>query len=113
VTLGQHRFTPSGVDPSSSLTVLAALAATTTTLRLATNILILGLYHPVDIAEQAATIDEMSGRRLILGVGLGYHPYEFQQIGLDYTQRVSRLEEGVEVLRSCWAKAPASLASTS
>jgi len=108
VTLGQHRFTPQGVDPSAPLTVLSALAARTHSLRLVTNIVILGAHNPVEIAEQVATIDEMSGGRVILGVGLGYRPYEFESIGLDYRQRVSRFEEAVEVVRRCWSGKPVS-----
>jgi len=106
VTLGQHRFTPQGVDPSAPLTVLSALAARTHSLRLATNIIILGAHNPVEVAEQVATIDEMSGGRIILGVGLGYRPYEFESIGLDYRQRVSRFEEAVDVVRRCWSGNP-------
>jgi len=110
VALGQHRFTPTAVNPSALLTVLSSLAARTTTLRFVTSILLLGLYNPVDVAEEAATLDDMTDGRLTLGVGIGYRPYEYEQIGLSYRTRVARLEEGVEVLRRCWADGPASFA---
>jgi probable F420-dependent oxidoreductase len=108
VTLGQHRFTPADVNPSAPLTIIAALAARCERLRFCTNILILPTHDPVEIAEQTATIDEMSGGRLILGVGLGYRAYEFEQIGLNFKTRVSRMEEGIEILRRAWSDQPIS-----
>ena len=108
VALGQHRFTPEAVNPSALLTVLSGLAARTSTLNFLTSILILGLHNPVDVAEEVATIDDMTGGRFRLGVGIGYRPYEYEALGLNFKQRVSRLEEGIEVLRRCWSDTPAS-----
>ncbi len=105
-SIGHHRFDQDTVYASSPLTVLAALAARTTRLRLGTNIAILPLQNPVEFAEQAATVDEISDGRLFLGVGIGYRPYEFEMIGLNFKERVSRTEEAVEILRRCWMDEP-------
>jgi probable F420-dependent oxidoreductase len=105
-TIGHHRFDQQTPYASSPLTVLAALAAKTKRLRLGTNIAILPLQNPVEFAEQAATLDEMSDGRLFLGVGIGYKPSEFEMIGLNFKQRVGRMEEAVEILRRCWGPEP-------
>lgn len=101
-TIGQHRFTPQNVDSSAPLVSLAAIAARTTTLRLCTNILLLPTHDPIEIAEQAAVLDEISDGRFVLGIGIGYRPYEFERIGLDYRTRTSRTVEAVEVIRRAW-----------
>jgi probable F420-dependent oxidoreductase len=105
-TIGHHRFDREIIYVSSPLTVLAALAARTKRLRFGTNIAILPLMDPVEFAEQAATLDEISDGRLFLGLGIGYRPYEFEMIGLNFKDRVSRMEEGVEILRRCWSDEP-------
>jgi probable F420-dependent oxidoreductase len=105
-TVGHHRFTPSHIDSSQPWVALAALAARTTKLRLCTNITILPLHHPIDIAEQVAMVDEISDGRTILGLAIGYRRYEFEQINLNYKERVSRFEESLEILRRAWKKEP-------
>jgi probable F420-dependent oxidoreductase len=105
-TVGQHRFTPANIDSSAPLVSLAAIAARTTTFRLCTNILLLPTHNPIDVAEQAAVLDELSDGRLILGVGIGYRPYEFEGIGLNPRERAARAEEAIEVLRLAWGEEP-------
>lgn len=105
-TVGHHRFTPERVDSPQPMVALAAIAARTSTLRLCTNICILPLHDPIDIAEQVAMVDEISDGRIILGAAIGYRPYEFEQIGLDYKKRVSRFEEAIEIVRSAWSDGP-------
>jgi probable F420-dependent oxidoreductase len=105
-TIGHHRFTPALVDASQPMVALAALAARTSRLRFCTNIAILPLQHPVDLAEQVAMVDEISDGRVILGVAIGYRPYEFEQIGLNYKERIGRFEEAVEVVRRSWRREP-------
>jgi len=105
-TIGHHRFDQETPYASSPLTVLAALASRTQRLRLGTNIAILPLQSPVEFAEQAATLDEMSGGRLFLGIGIGYKPSEFEMLGLNFKERVGRTEEAVEILRRCWSAEP-------
>ncbi|KQX23549.1 MULTISPECIES: LLM class flavin-dependent oxidoreductase [unclassified Sphingomonas] len=105
-TVGHHRFTPERIDSPQPMVALAALAARTSTLRLCTNICILPLHDPLDIAEQVAMVDEISNGRIILGAAIGYRPYEFEQIGLDYKKRVGRFEEAIAILRQAWSDEP-------
>ena len=109
-TVGHHRFTMERIDSSQPLIAIAALAARTTKLRYLTNILILPSHHPIDIAEQVAMVDELSDGRVMLGVAIGYRPYEFEQLGLVFKERVSRFEEGIALLRAAWSDAPVEFA---
>lgn len=101
VFFGEHHGSR-GVERPQLLLFLAALAARTQTIRLGTSILLLPLYDPVHVAEQAGMVDVISGGRLILGVGLGYQQQDFRQFGIPFSQRVSRFEEGLEVLAAAW-----------
>src|SRR5438309_3005157 len=85
---------------------LARLAADARGLTLGTGVLLLPLHHPVDIAEQLATLDVISDGRLICGVGLGYRDVENTALGHDPKQRVGRLVEGLEVLERLWSGEP-------
>jgi probable F420-dependent oxidoreductase len=105
-TVGHHRFTPTMVDSSQPLVALAALAARTKTLRLCTNIAILPLFHPLDLAEQVAMVDEISDGRVILGAAIGYRPHEFEQNNMSYKDRVARFEEAIEIVRRAWRSEP-------
>jgi alkanesulfonate monooxygenase SsuD/methylene tetrahydromethanopterin reductase-like flavin-dependent oxidoreductase (luciferase family) len=67
--------------------------------------------HPAVLARMAATLQEVSGGRLLLGVGIGGHPAEHASYGIpfpDVPERVARLEEGVAVLRALWSGGPVS-----
>ncbi len=105
-TVGHHRFTMERIDSSQPMIAIAGLAARTTKLRFLTNILILPSHHPIDIAEQVAMVDELSDGRVMLGVAIGYRPYEFEQLGLVFKERVSRFEEGIALLRAAWSDNP-------
>ncbi len=100
---GEHHGTPQNEFPQL-LTLIAALAPMTTRIRLGTSILLLPLYDPIHVAEQAAMIDRISGGRLILGIGIGYQPNDFRHFGIPMRQRVSRFEEGLEVIRRAWTE---------
>jgi len=62
------------------------------------------LHNALRVAEDAAVVDAISGGRLILGVGLGYRLEEFNVLGIDRKERVSHMEEGIEVMRKAWAQ---------
>src|SRR2546421_10507805 len=97
VTVGHHHFLPGNMaDP---LTLMAAVAARTSTLRVGTGIFQLPIHNPVRVAEQVATIDEMSGGRIRLGVGLGWGPLEYPVHGSNLRPRGARMEEAREILR--------------
>jgi probable F420-dependent oxidoreductase len=100
---GEHHGTP-GNDRPQLLILLAALAARTTTIKLGTSILLSPLYDPVQVAEAAAMVDVISKGRLIFGAGPGYQPQDFQHFGIPFAQRVSRFEEGIEVIRRAWTQ---------
>src|SRR5262249_27652592 len=75
---------------------------------LGTGVLLLPLHAPVDVAEQVATLDVITGGRFIFGVGLGYRDVENAALGVDPRARVGRLEEGLEVLERLWSGEPVS-----
>ena len=94
-TIGHHHFMAGNMaDP---LTFLAAVAARTSTLRIGTGIFQLPIHNPVRVAEQVATIDQISGGRISLGVGLGWWPLEYQVMGSDIRQRGARMEEALQI----------------
>ena len=87
---------------------LARLAADAGEMTLGTGILLLPLFQPLDIAEQMATLDVITGGRTILGVGLGYRDDENAAFGIDPRTRVGRLVEGVEIIERLWMGEPVS-----
>src|SRR5260370_25751144 len=66
--------------------------------------------HPLEVAEQLATLDVITGGRLVFGVGLGYRDAENEAMGLDPRERVGRLVEGLEVIERLWNGEPVSYA---
>lgn len=99
----EHHQVPEGYFPSP-LVVAAAVAARTTRIGIGTAVHLLSLTHPVHVAEDAAMVDIISKGRLILGLGMGYQQVDFDAFGIPMQQRVSRFEEGLEVLRRCWTE---------
>ena len=85
------------------LDLLAFLAGQTTTLGLATGVLVLPNHHPVVLAKRAATVDALSGGRLRLCVGVGWLREEVQACGADFDSRGRRADEQIAVLRALWA----------
>jgi probable F420-dependent oxidoreductase len=99
-TIGHHHFMPGNL--SDPLTFLATVAARTSTLRVGTGIFQLPVHNPVRVAEQVATIDQLSAGRISLGVGLGWWPLEYQVHGSDFKRRGARLEEALTILKLVW-----------
>ncbi len=99
-TIGHHHFMPGNqADP---LTWLTAVAVRTSVLRVGTGIFQLPVHHPVRVAEQVATIDQLSGGRVSLGVGSGWWPLEYEVHGSDYSTRGARMAEALAILRLVW-----------
>ncbi|MFI9616933.1 LLM class F420-dependent oxidoreductase [Streptomyces sp. NPDC052023] len=84
-------------DPVATL---AHLAAVTERVRLLSHVAVVGLRHPLLTAKQYATLDHLSGGRLILGVGAGHVREEFEALGVDFRQRGAVLDETVDALRA-------------
>ncbi len=101
VFLVEHHFTGQG-QVSASLALLAYLAARTHRIRLGTAVVVLPWHNPVLIAEQAATLDLLSGGRLDLGVGKGYRAAEFHGFCIPPTEATERFDEAIEVIRKAW-----------
>ena len=97
----EHHFVDDGYLPSWT-PVAGAMAARTSRVRFSSDICLLPFSHPVRLAEDLAVIDNLSGGRVELGVGMGYAPHEFRGFGIPLPQRLSRMEEGLEVLRRCF-----------
>lgn len=85
--------------PWEAWTLLAGLAAVTTRVRLGPLVACLGFHPPGVLARMAASVDEISGGRLTLGIGAGWNPAEFDAFGLPFDHRVARFEEAFEVVR--------------
>jgi probable F420-dependent oxidoreductase len=96
------------VDIPDPLIWLAFLAGQTTTLKLGTGILILPQRNPVVLAKECATLDKLSGGRLLLGIGVGWLAEEFDALGVPFADRGRRTDEYVEVLRALWGDEKAS-----
>ncbi len=82
---------------------LGYAAAVTTTLRLATGVLILPQREPPYVAKQFATLDVLSGGRAIAGVGVGWLAEEFAAVGVPFEERGARTDESIQALRSLWS----------
>jgi probable F420-dependent oxidoreductase len=101
VWTSEHHFVDDGYMPSQ-LPVLAAIAARTARIRLGTGVLLAPLFDPLHLAEDAATVDLLSGGRLILGLGNGWRDEELEGFGTSPRSRASRLEATIAVLRQAW-----------
>lgn len=85
------------------LELLAFLAGRTTTLGLATGVLVLPNHHPVVLAKRLATLDALSGGRLRVCVGMGWMKEEIEACGVDFATRGARADEQLQLMRALWA----------
>src|SRR5213596_901953 len=97
----EHHFTGYG-QVSATLNLLTWLGARTTTLRLGTAVIVLPWHNPVLLAEQAATLDLMSGGRLDFGIGKGYRRNEFDGFCIPIEEADARFEEALSVILKAW-----------
>ncbi|WP_297597893.1 LLM class F420-dependent oxidoreductase [Mycobacterium sp.] len=89
-----------GVRYWDPLATFGYLAARTQRIRLATNVLVLGYHHPLEIAKRYGTLDQVSGGRLILGVGVGSLKEEFELLGAPFDDRGRRADDALRALRA-------------
>ena len=94
---------PGGHDCTDPLTAFAYVAACTAKLKLFTNVIVLPYRNPFLLAKAAATLQILSGGRLMLGVGVGYQQEEFEALGVSYAERGALADEALETIRQIWA----------
>jgi luciferase family oxidoreductase group 1 len=105
VWIAEHHFNDYGLCPAPP--VLAAfVAARTTTLRLGMGVSLLPLHHPVDLAEQLAVLDVVSGGRLDVGLGRGGTLQDYQTFQSNRNDSRARTEEGIALMVQCWRGEP-------
>ena len=105
--------TPPDAIWNEPLTVLAAMSAVTTTLRLSTGILIAPLRPAALLAKTVATLDQLSNGRVDLGVGVGWQREEYEAVGLAFEQRGQLLDDTIGACRALWTQMPAEFSSPS
>ena len=101
VWFSEHHFVDDGYLPNF-VPVAGAAAALTTRIRISTDIALAPFVHPLRLAEDMAILDQLSGGRMELGLGLGYAPHEFAGFGMPRSHRVSYTEECAAILRLAW-----------
>jgi probable F420-dependent oxidoreductase len=93
----RHAF----IDP---LIALAGIAARTSRIRLGVSVYLAALRHPIVAAKLVASLDQMSGGRVVLGVGAGWVPEEYETLGIEFSQRGKLLDEHLEAMRALWSQ---------
>ena len=101
----EHHFTDDGYL-ASVMPTLAAISARTTRVTIGTYVLLAPFYHPLRLAEDAATIDVISRGRLRLGIGMGYRAEEFDGFQVSQKTRLSRTLETIEIMKRAWTGEP-------
>ncbi|MGE3619829.1 MAG: LLM class flavin-dependent oxidoreductase [Acidimicrobiia bacterium] len=103
-TMGQH-FVYGDLRWLQPVPLIARLAADTgPDVRLAVTVLVVPAYHPIVLAEELATLDIVTEGRLIVGLGGGYRPDEFELLGVGIDDRIARFLETFEVMKELWTK---------
>lgn len=99
--VSEHHGSADGYLPSL-MVMLAAFAAVTERIELGTGVVLAPFHDPLRLAEDFAVVDQLSGGRVICGLGIGWRDEEFRAFGISMKSRARRLEEIVEVLRLAW-----------
>ncbi len=97
---------PEAVDPYgrvySPLVTLGWIAGWTDRIGLGTSIVLVPLHNPMQLAKEVATLQELSGGRFTLGVGMGWHKDEFEFMGVEFEGRGRRADEAIRLMRALW-----------
>jgi probable F420-dependent oxidoreductase len=99
--VSEHHGSSDGYLPSLFV-LLGALAAATNRIALGTGVVLTPLHDPIRLAEDAAVVDQLSGGRLVVGLGLGWREEEFRMLRIPYAERLARHVETVGILRKAW-----------
>ena len=108
VWLAEIHMNPTRSLLSAPLTVAAAIAARTSRIKIGTAVQILPLGHPLRLAEETATIDQISNGRLIFGVGRSAFPRAYNAYGISYEESQDRFAECLDIIRKAWTEENAS-----
>jgi alkanesulfonate monooxygenase SsuD/methylene tetrahydromethanopterin reductase-like flavin-dependent oxidoreductase (luciferase family) len=103
VWAGEHHVTP-GFHFFPQLPLLQRVAAEAEGLWIGTNVTLLPLHNPVELAEIGAFLDVATGGKFLFGVGLGYRPEEYEIFGVPMPERVSRLIEAIDIIKRLWSE---------
>src|SRR4051812_5766078 len=97
-----------GVDPNfpiiESLTLLTAIAARTSKIKLGTGVLVLPLRNPVVLAKQLASMDLLSNGRLLMGMASGWYKREFDAVGVPFVERGKIMDDTLDILPRFWTE---------
>jgi probable F420-dependent oxidoreductase len=115
VWVSDHTVHPAAQDYPSPwlydpLVTLTWAAAVTTTVGLGTSVLVVPQHNPLELGNALASLDNLSGGRLTVGVGVGWSAAEFAALGYDFADRGARTDETLRVWRTIWRDDPASFA---
>jgi len=102
VWASEHHFSEDAWNPSP-ITFLAAVAARTERVRIGTYVLLLPFHNPVRVAEDIAVLDNLSGGRVDLPVGVGSAVEEFRSFGIPFNERLGRTFEALRIIERCFA----------
>ncbi len=100
---GPPRIVESWGNTYDPLIVLSYVAARTTSIRLGLSVLIMPYRNPIATAKMIATLDQMSGGRVIAGVGSGWNEAEFAALGVPFHERGARTDEYLRLWQACWS----------
>jgi alkanesulfonate monooxygenase SsuD/methylene tetrahydromethanopterin reductase-like flavin-dependent oxidoreductase (luciferase family) len=103
IAAGHHYLSPP-FQTVQNVPLLARLSASAEGMDVCTGIVLLALLNPVQVAEEIATLDVMSGGRVIFGIGLGYREIEYEAFGVDLKTRTSRMLEALDLVKRLWTE---------
>src|SRR3984957_20896569 len=99
-----HHWLTEPMQMLQIMPAMAFLAAEAKGMAIGPNILILPLLNPMHVAEEAATLDVLTGGNYILGLGLGYRQPEFDAFGIPLSERAPRFNEAIGLMRRLWTE---------
>ena len=99
-----HHYLTLPMQMLAPIPMLAYLLRDAEGMTIGTNILIMPLLNPVHVAEDAVTLDLLSGGRYVLGIGVGYRDAEFQTFNVPLKERAQRMDESIEIMRRLWTE---------
>lgn len=99
-----HHYLTHPMQMLAPIPMLSYLLRDCEGMTIGTNIQIMPLLHPVHVAEDAVTLDLLSGGRYVLGIGVGYRDAEFQAFNVPLNERAVRMNESIEIMRRLWTE---------